>query len=170
MMLPFVALALFSALQTPTAAGQDLTLPPETAHLLSILEGRGVQIYTCAATAGRTPEWVLTAPDAELFNLATGKPAGHHGAGPTWTLDDGRVVHGTPLQRKPADNPGDVPWLLLSAETTPAQTGTAPMITFVRRYNTHGGAAPRTACDTQHAGTTLRVPYSAHYAFYGSGL
>ncbi len=157
-----------------SAPAQDLTLPPETASTVAILEGRGVQIYTCAANL-RGYSWMFKAPEAQLINLATGKPAGHHDAGPSWTLDDGSSVRGTVLGNRLANNPADVPWLLLGATPTPAATGQtdAPHgmladVTYVRRYNTHGGAAPATGCDRSQIGQTLRVPYTATYAFYAT--
>ena len=154
--------------QLPTG---DLTLPPETASTVTILEGRGVQIYTCAA-APAGYHWAFKAPEAQLFNLATGKPAGHHDAGPTWTLDDGSSVRGTVLHSRLGSTPADLPWLLL--QTQPNSTGqTIPRgelapVTYVRRYNTHGGVAPLSGCDAHQAGQSLRVPYTASYAFYAT--
>ena len=73
------------------------------------------------------------------------------------------------LQKKPADSPADVPWLLLRTEPA-AAAGAAPGIltpvNLARRYNTHGGNPPLTGCDGAHVGQTLRVPYTATYAFY----
>jgi hypothetical protein len=160
------ALALLPQAATATQP-PDLTLPPETAHTVTILEGRGAQIYTCAAQPGGYA-WVLKAPDAQLFNLATGKPEGHHDAGPTWTLTDGSAVQGEVLQKKAADTPADVPWLLLKAEPANTTQGALSSVTYIRRYNTHGGAAPATGCNAGHANDTLKVPYSATYAFYAA--
>lgn len=153
----------------PAPPPQDLTLPPETANVVTILEGRGVQIYSCTA-ADRAFHWLLKAPDAQLFNLATGKPEGQHAAGPTWTLGDGSSIRGTVAATKPGPTPADVPWLLL--HTQPSNPGQSPVqgelapVSYVRRYNTHGGAAPPAGCDAGHVGQELRVPYTASYAFY----
>ena len=173
-MLPIAALFTLVLLPQAATATQppDLTLPPETATLITILEGRGDQIYTCTSAAAARPTsytWTLTAPDAQLFNLATGKPVGKHTQGPTWTLDDGSAIRGTVLQRKAADTPADVPWLLLKADPASAtQPGTLTPVTFVRRYNTHGGGAPAAGCTAAQTGQTLRVPYTAMYAFYAA--
>lgn len=160
---------LFTSALLPQAATAvqppDLTLPPETAQTVTILEGRGNQVYTCASQPSGYA-WVLKAPDAGLFNLATGKQEGHHDAGPTWTLSDGSAVRGTVLQKKAADTPADVPWLLLKADPANGTQGVLSPVTYVRRYNTHGGAAPATGCSASNAGATLNVPYSATYAFY----
>lgn len=170
-MLPILlvyAASLFAQSATQTDP-PDLTLPPETANTVIILEGRGAQVYTCTAQANRYT-WTLKAPDAQLFNMATGKVMGHHDAGPTWTLDDGSALRGTVLQKKAADSPADVPWLLLAATPNPGTQGTLSTVRYVRRYNTHGGAAPAAGCDAEHAGQELRIPYSATYAFYASPL
>jgi hypothetical protein len=39
---------------------------------------------------------------------------------------------------------------------------------FIRRSDTHGGAAPATGCDTKHLGAISRVPYTAVYSFYAA--
>lgn len=166
--MPIAALLLATALLPQAATAKeppDLTLPPETAHTVTLLEGRGVQIYTCTAQPN-SYAWVLKAPDAQLFNLATGKAQGHHDAGPTWTLDDGSSIHGTVLQKKAGDTPADVPWLLLKAAPANNTQGTLTQVNYVRRYNTHGGGAPATGCNAAHAGDTLKVPYTATYGFY----
>jgi hypothetical protein len=148
---------------------QDLTLPPEGVALYAIYEGRGVQIYTCAPNAGKLPafQWVLQAPEAQLFNLATGKQVGHHDAGPTWTLEDGSAIKGTVLQKRSGDSPANVPWLLLQTMPASEKEGALSHVTFVRRSATAGGSAPGTGCDAQHLDQNLRVPYTASYAFYG---
>lgn len=169
--------------QPPPPPPQDLTLPPEAASLITILEGRGVQVYTCTAEPAGF-RWVFLAPEAQLFNVATGKPAGTHSAGPTWTLEDGVAVQGSPLFSRAGSTPSDVPWLLLHVQpASPSAPGAPPappqvapsgpppppQISYVRRYNTHGGAPPPpAACNAAQAGTTSRVPYSANYAFYSA--
>ena len=150
---------------TPPPPPTDLTLPPETASTVTIMEGRGNQVYTCNAQGG-TYAWVFQAPEAQLFNLATGKQQGRHDAGPSWTLDDGSAVRGTVLQKKPADAPTDLPWLLLKTEALSSTQGALTPVDYVRRYNTHGGVAPVAGCDAGHAGQTLKVPYTAIYGFY----
>lgn len=167
---PSIALAFTALLAQAATATQppDLTLPPETAHVVTIVEGRGDQIYTCSALP-TGPAWTLKAPEAKLFNLATGQEVGHHDAGPTWTFTDGSAIHGTVLQKKAADTPADVPWLLLRADPAPSASptpGTLTPVNLVRRYNTHGGNPPPTGCSTANPGGTLRVPYTATYAFY----
>lgn len=158
-----IAFALLAASLSPQVG--DLTLPPENSALLAIVEGRGVQIYTCDAGPGYA--WTFKAPEAQLFNLATGKQIGHHDAGPTWTLEDGSSVTGTMISKAAGDTPADVPWLLLRAQPNAGKDGVLTHVTLIRRFSTQGGVAPETGCDAGHLGQTLRVPYTARYSFYG---
>ena len=156
-MLAFILLAF--AAHTP-----DRTLPPVTAHLAYTARGEGVQIYRCTrqdATYG----WVFQSPEATLTDPATHQPLGTHGAGPTWIWSDGSSITGKVLEKSSPD-PASIPSLLLATTPTGSTKGALTSITFVRRSETHGGNAPATGCDALHANTTLRVPYTATYAFY----
>lgn len=123
-------------------APQDPTLAPPSAVLLATYDGRGVQIYTCSAGPGSTYAWAFKAPEAKLFDPATGRELGQHGAGPTWTLQDGSAIRGTVLQKRPGETPADVPWLLLRAEQTGNATGALSHVGLVRRSSTRGGNPP----------------------------
>ena len=158
--------------QTPSSSTQDLTLPPATAALFTIVQGRGDQVYTCSAALNGSYAWTLKAPDATLFSLATGKQVGHHDAGPTWTMEDGSSTTGIVVGTHGGDRPNDVPWLLLKAQPVGAAPGTSPQglllhVSYVRRSDTQGGAAPISGCDSAHLNQIQRVPYSATYSFYG---
>src|SRR3954468_14763346 len=61
-------------------------------ELLLKLKAEGVQIYACKPKKDNPKEyeWVLTAPDAKLFDEA-GKEVGKHFAGPSWQTDGGKV-------------------------------------------------------------------------------
>ena len=131
--------------------------------LLTVL-GRGVQVYRCDA-ASNPPAWVLDHPEADLLN-ARGKVIGYHDAGPTWHLADGSNVQGTLLEKTAAPLPGDIPWLLLHASAHQG-TGLLASAETIRRTQTHGGVAPRQGCDTSMVGSTVNVPYTATYTFYG---
>ena len=90
------------------------TAPPHVSPELRVPEGntvawsaraRGVQIYTC-----RDREWILRAPEAELFD-EHGRRLGTHFAGPTWKATDGSQIVGEVRERAPSPAPGAVPWL-----------------------------------------------------------
>jgi hypothetical protein len=147
------------------ASELDATVPSGGTLVLEA-QGNGFQIYGCSAQ-GSAYGWTLTAPEATLID-PTGDEIGTHSAGPTWTFKDGSSVTGKVLQKKTSPEEASIPWLLLAATATPGHPGQADKITFVRRYNTHGGVAPAAGCDADHAGRTLRVPYTATYAFYSS--
>src|SRR5208337_1719686 len=67
--------------------------PPAGAQVVLQAKGDGVQIYTCTSTPGGA-KWVFKAPLATLENMSGNRSLGSHFAGPTWTLQDGIVVHG----------------------------------------------------------------------------
>jgi hypothetical protein len=54
-----------------------------------------------------------------------------------------------------------VPWLLVQA-VSGSGSGKLTNALYIRRTETHGGAAATTACD----GGEERVPYTAKYSFY----
>jgi hypothetical protein len=155
-----LALTLLS--QTP-----DPTLPPATAKVIYITEGRGVQIYRCTQRASAFL-WTFQSPEATLFDPTTHQRTGTHGGGPTWIWKDGSTISGQVLQNSPSPDHASIPWLLLAATPAGTTTGALSTITLVRRSDTHGGAPPTTGCDAQHAEATRRVPYTATYTFYNS--
>jgi Protein of unknown function (DUF3455) len=133
------------------AFAQSDTRAPEGQRAVLTATGKGVQIYAC-----QNAQWVFQAPEARLFD-AGGKEIGTHGAGPVWTLRDGRTVKGTVVAKSDAPDKGDIPWLLLKGNGS---------FEYIRRSETHGGVAPAGGCE---AGRALRVDYSAVYTFYSSG-
>ena len=154
-----------------TAPRQTISVPenlrvPDDQPLLLRAAARGAQIYTCKARAAEPSafEWVLKAPEAELFD-ESGAKIGRHYAGPTWQSADGSRVVGEVMQRSPAQ--GTIPWLLLRARSNEG-AGALASVKYVQRVDTVGGLAPSAGCDTAHEGTEARVSYSANYDFYGT--
>lgn len=138
---------------------------PEGQQLGFQAEAKGVQIYECQPV-GDEARWVLSGPEAELYDAA-GNLAGKHFAGPTWELVDGSRVTATKLSEQTPD-PEAIPWLLLRATEHQGQ-GSLAAVTFVVRKNTRGGLPPASGCDAAHGGDVARVPYSALYVFYVPG-
>ena len=132
------------------ALAQTDTKPPDGQRLVLTASAKGVQIYSCQGG-----HWVFQAPQATLFD-ESGKEIGTHGAGPVWTLRDGRSVKGQVVAKSDAPASDDIPWLLLKGEGS---------FEYIRRSETHGGVAPGSACE---AGGSVRIPYSATYTFYSS--
>jgi len=154
------ALILFIALISPAAFPQQppssIDLPPGTHELLLEARGEGVQVYTCA-----DGKWTLKAPDAKLLD-PQGTVIGTHFAGPTWKLTDGSEVKGKAIASQPSPEADSVTWLLL--QTVPdSGSGQFADVTYIRRTETHGGAAPKETCTTGES----RQPYTATYSFYG---
>jgi hypothetical protein len=168
--MPRVLFSSIVFLACASTAQKPLTTPasiqPPAGQLLLRAAARGAQIYTCKAKAadGTAFEWVLLAPDAELFD-GSGAKLGRHFAGPTWENNDGSRVVGETVQRSPV--PGAIPWLLLRAKSTEG-AGAFAHVQYVQRIDTVGGVAPAAGCDAAHAGAEARVEYSANYDFYGA--
>lgn len=150
----FLAILIAPIALTAQQAPPSIDVPPG-AHLLLEAKGEGVQIYTCADS-----KWTLKAPDAKLLD-AQGKVIGTHFAGPTWKLNDGSAVKGKAITTQPSPEAGSVAWLLLQA-VPGSGSGKFADVTYIRRTETHSGAAPKEACTS---GET-RAPYTATYSFY----
>ena len=133
------------------ALAQTDTKAPDGQRAILTATGKGVQIYSC-----QNAQWVFVAPEATLFDAA-GTRIGTHGACPVWKFDDGRSVNGKVVAKSDAPGAGDIPWLLLKAD--------GGGIEYIRRSETHGGAAPAGGCETSR---TQRVDYSATYTFYAT--
>lgn len=137
-------------------AGQSIE-PPPGARLVLDAKGEGAQVYTCTNS-----QWVLKAPDAKLLD-ATGQVIGAHFAGPTWRLNDSSEVKGKMIASQPAPDGKSIPWLLVGA-VPGSGSGKFADVTYIRRTETSGGAAPKEACTSGE----LPVQYAAKYSFYAS--
>jgi Protein of unknown function (DUF3455) len=124
----------------------------------------GVQIYSCGIAHGGY-DWRLIRPEATLTD-SRGVTQGHHGAGPSWTANDGSRIVGLPVTQIPAPEARAIPWLVLRVETQKGE-GVLRGTTYVLRTDTVGGT-PSTGCDAAHAGAEIRVPYQATYSFLHS--
>lgn len=123
--------------------------------LLLKAKGVGVQIYGCVDGA-----WQLQAPAADLLDEQR-KTIGRHYSGPTWELKDGSLVKGAVFSKQASPEATSIPWLLVKSTSA---TGKLETVQFIQRSETHGGAAPSGSCT---GATTIRIPYSAVYSFYG---
>ena len=141
---------------------------PLTDTLAFAATGKGVQIYECRANKDNPNqfEWVLKAPDADLFD-ARGKKIGHHYGGPTWESSDGSKVTGEVKGSDPSTDANAIPWLLLSAKTHEGN-GILSRVNSIQRLETRGGKAPSGGCDQSNMGKQLQLPYTAVYYFYDS--
>jgi len=139
-----------------------------TANQVLSLETRaaGVQIYECKAGNAdpKRFDWVLRAPEADLYDGA-GKKIGKHYAGPTWESNDGSKVVGEVRARDDGPDADAIPWLLLGAKSS-SGAGVLGRTESIQRVRTAGGKAPAGGCGEAQAGRELRVPYSATYYFY----
>ena len=156
-----------SAKPSAPSVSDTLKVPP-TDTLAFAAKAKGVQIYECRANKDNANqyEWVLKAPDADLFD-ARGKKIAHHYGGPSWESSDGSKVTGEVTANEPSTDADSIPWLLLSAKTHEG-SGIFSRVNRIQRLETHGGKAPSEGCDQSAMGKQLRVPYTAVYYFYDS--
>ena len=97
---PGVLLAATGTILFPVASLAQPTVPdvpkeiavPPGHKLLFKVEGKGVQIYKAVAGKSGTPEWVLEAPLADLFECEGGKAGCHYDNPPSWEAADGSKV------------------------------------------------------------------------------
>jgi len=138
---------------------------PEGLQLVLFAHAKGSQIYICQGGEGKF-DWTLKAPEAELFDgRDPDKMIGHHGAGPSWMLDDGSKVTGKAVARADSPDVNSIPWLLVSVVSNDRQ-GLLGKVTTIQRLNTHGGKAPSDGCDDSRKGAETRSSYTADYYFY----
>jgi hypothetical protein len=147
-----------------SAHGETLPSAPETLkphageYLRAHAHASGQQIYVCDGS-----KWILSRPDATLFDEA-GQKVGSHSAGPTWQWSDGSEVTGRPIANASPD-PESIPWLLLTA-TGHAGDGVMKNVSSIQRLQTKGGKAPANGCGPSHKGEQAPISYTADYYFY----
>jgi hypothetical protein len=145
--------------------GASIDAPAGARPILEV-RGDGVQIYACAQTA-QGLKWVFKAPEAKLLD-GSGNVVGSHFAGPSWKFMDGGGVQGELIASRPSPDAGSVAWLLLRAKAGTA-AGSFSKVAFIRRSQTHGGAAGSAGCQGESdLGKLDRVPYTATYTFYSA--
>jgi hypothetical protein len=144
--------------------------------------GVGTQDYTCTATAseaGTSYAWVFVGPEADLDDCHAVKVGTHFASeagvtAPEWMTLDGTYVVGKKISGVTHDAGPDadaapaIPWLLLQGTSHGGGTGVLSKADWIHRLNTTGGVAPSTTCDSSNVGTTVKVPYTADYYFYGT--
>jgi hypothetical protein len=145
----------------------DSIKPPANQQLVLRAHALGDQIYACQPSPSGNSQfaWVLSAPDAKLFD-DTGKELAAHFAGPTWQSTDGSQVKGKVVAQSVSD-PDSIPWLLLTA-VDHSGMGIMSDVVTIQRLDTKGGKAPATGCDAQHEGEKRRISYTADYYFYSA--
>ena len=144
-----------AAAETPLPAA--IAAPGETMVLTA--HAVGLQLYECKPDAEGKLVWTFTAPQATL--TADNKVVGHHGAGPSWELEDSSGITGKVVANAPGASANDIAWLKLDVASHKG-SGQLGDVTTVQRINTVGGVL-KGACDREKAG--LGMPYSADYVF-----
>jgi hypothetical protein len=134
---------------------------PENCAIVLAVAAEGVQIYESKPNLSGGFQWSLKAPEAELKSVS-GQVLGKHGAGPSWTLNDGSSVLGSVPPLKSVAAFGSIPWLLIAVKSK-SGSGTLDKIDYVLRVATDGGVAPDQPPNVE--GATASVKYHAIYIF-----
>jgi len=158
--LTLVAQVALAGPPSPTGVPNQIT-PGDGNKVFLVGQGVGVQIYTCNGSV-----WSSAVPRADLFD-DNGKLIIKHFAGPSWQAADGSKAVGTVVDKVTPDLTA-IPWVLLSAKTTPGADGDRLVdTTFIQRLDTVGGLQPPAAdCNAATAGTVVESPYTAEYVFW----
>ena len=161
------AIAAFALAAAPAEVPASLAVPPDAVLTLRA-EGRGMQIYVCAARPNLPDSyaWSFKAPQAVLLD-AEGRRIGRHYAGPTWEDLSGDQVIGKVVASAPSPDAGAIDWLFLAAKAN-ARGGPLSGIRYVQRVRTVGGKAPEAGCSFSTLGVEVEIPYSAEYDFYST--
>jgi hypothetical protein len=158
--LSLVAQVALAGPPSPTGVPGQIT-PGDDNKVFLVGQGVGVQIYTCDGSV-----WSSAVPRASLYD-DNGKLIINHFAGPSWQAKDGSKAVGTVVDKVMPDRTA-IPWVLLSAKTTPGADGDRLVdTTFIQRLYTTGGLQPPAAdCNAAAAGTVVESPYTAEYVFW----
>src|SRR5258708_346153 len=134
---------------------------PENSVIVLAVAAEGVQIYESKPNPAGGFHSSLKVPQAELKSMS-GEVLGKHGAGPSWTLNDGSGIVGSLPPLKNVAAPGNIPWLLVAVKSK-SGSGTLDKVDYVMRVATDGGIPPT---DPPRAeGATVSVKYHAIYIF-----
>ncbi len=114
--LSLVAQVALAGPPSPTGVPGQI-MPGDGNKVFLVGHGVGVQIYTCSGSV-----WSSAVPRANLYG-DNGKLIITHFAGPSWQAKDGSKAVGTVVNKVTPDLSA-IPWVLLSAKTTPGQTVT----------------------------------------------
>jgi FtsP/CotA-like multicopper oxidase with cupredoxin domain len=159
--LSLVAQVALAGPPSPTGVPGQIQPDTDSNKVFLIGHGVGVQIYTCNGSV-----WSAAVPRANLYD-DNGKLIISHFAGPSWQAADGSKAVGTVVNKVIVDETA-IPWVLLSATTTPGPDGDRLVdTTFIQRLYTTGGLTPPAAdCNAATANTVVEVPYTAEYVFW----
>jgi hypothetical protein len=158
------------------AVDPTIAVPDGGGMVLLHAAGAGTQNYTCnesTVDGGATYTWTFVGPEADLSDC-NATLIGHHFASdaganaPEWQTTDGTYVIGSKLAAfTPDGGASSVPWLLLQG-VGHGGSGTLSSAHYIQRVQTDGGVAPAaTSCNADAGGTTMKVPYTASYYFFG---
>ena len=128
-----------------------------------VLRAQGVHVFECRPNANGGYQWVFTNPDVSLSDGTTERAI--EVAPNTFEASADRSTVSGRVRALAGAGSDNLPWMLLSARSTP-DDGLFAGVTSVQRVNTAGGVAPRSGCGELNAGSEARVAFTADYYFY----
>src|SRR5260370_14836661 len=156
-----LALILLAYQQSAIAEEFSGIAVPENSVIVLAVAAEGVQIYESKPNPAGGFQWSLKVPQAELKSTS-GEVLGKHGAGPSWTLNDGSGIVGSLPPLKNVSAPGSIPWLLVAVKSK-SGSGTLDKVDFLMPLATDRRPAP-TQPPIAHT-PPLRGKYHAIYIF-----
>jgi Protein of unknown function (DUF3455) len=144
----------------------DIQIDDDNHRLLAMRIGVGVQVYDHDPASGN---WTFREPQANLYGIGIGVQHGIHFAGPYWTDADGSRVKAkvSGETNAPIDSEQNIKWLRLEAVEKFGENGDIlSQVTFIQRVFTRGGQPPPARQPIEGC-TTVSVPYTALYVFWG---
>ena len=164
--LSLLAVPASGAIAPPAGLALNLQPTAEEAPAFRLLAS-GIQVYECRAalTAPEQYRWAFVAPDATLNDPASGHDVAAYRSIDQWNSLTDRSSVSAVLRATQQAGADDLPWAYMRAIPA-SQDGMFAGVTSIQRVNTRGGAAPRTGCSADTAGTEARVPFTAEYYFY----
>ncbi len=161
----FAGVAMCAAVAIAPARAQNSIETPAGQKAVLTVNGYGVQIYACKDTSG-SAQWVFQAPEAKLLDAV--RQRGGYAWG--WAVLEKRgweFGEGPSGGQQQGAECGGYCVLLLKASGHEGD-GVMSKVEYIRRTESHGGAAPAGGCDAGHLNATIRVAYSATYTFYAA--
>lgn len=137
--------------------------PPENSRATLKLDASGEQVFRCVHDM-KGWFWRFEAPNAYLFNPATGQAVAKHGYRFSFVHNDGSKIASSrisSIKKGDGKNLADA----LFTVTAPASNGTFLGVKYIQRLNARGGI-PQVKCTPARQGQLNRVPFEAEFIFW----
>ena len=154
-----------TALNTSKQPSMEKLTPPSGQPFLT-LEGKGIQIFRCAADT-KGSYWHFEQPQAKLKDKSGEVVAELSGPMSAFEYKDGsRIISSHIIAwADPANPQKDNKYALMKA-VSDSGTGVFNGVKYIQRLKPEGGMPDSSGCTPAEAGKLLKVPFSAEYVFW----